>query len=220
MRALVGLLSDLNAEIGLFERAANARAARLEAIQIAAVIATLLALFIEVITVFYPAHRTVDGMIRRLRFQASHDPLTGLVNRARFLARIKEPLEANCGQAERLFALALDLDGFKDVNDVLGHPVGDQVLLHIARILEARLAAHTGSADSAVSRVGAVMDIGARSGVATQDAGPLCAGSCPTAFDRRARRATIVGVASARRRFGPCACGYEADRVRSDEERG
>ena len=63
----------------------------------------------------------------RLRYQAHHDPLTGLANRARFLEGVAAALAR--GRAAVLF---LDLDRFKVVNDSLGHAVGDRLLVATA----------------------------------------------------------------------------------------
>jgi diguanylate cyclase (GGDEF)-like protein/PAS domain S-box-containing protein len=61
---------------------------------------------------------------------ARHDALTGLPNRAQFHARLKESLAlAQRGQSFAL--LCLDLDHFKQVNDTLGHPIGDQLLREV-----------------------------------------------------------------------------------------
>jgi diguanylate cyclase (GGDEF)-like protein len=57
---------------------------------------------------------------------AHHDPLTGLANRTLFQSRLSE------AQGSEVAVLLLDLDHFKEVNDVLGHPVGDQVLISVA----------------------------------------------------------------------------------------
>jgi diguanylate cyclase (GGDEF)-like protein/PAS domain S-box-containing protein len=64
-----------------------------------------------------------------LEHHAFHDPLTGLPNRAVFITRLSEAL-AQSGDVAVIF---LDLDGFKVINDSLGHEVGDQVLEEAAR---------------------------------------------------------------------------------------
>ena len=78
---------------------------------------------------------------QRLRYQALHDPLTGLPNRAMAAERLEEMLAAPDPRA-RLGLCYLDLDGFKRVNDTLGHHVGDQLLVAVARRLEEFAAAH------------------------------------------------------------------------------
>ncbi|NJP31768.1 putative bifunctional diguanylate cyclase/phosphodiesterase [Micromonospora thermarum] len=71
---------------------------------------------------------------QRLRFQALHDPLTGLPNRTLFFETLGLVLDT--ADAERRVGLCfLDLDGFKAVNDSLGHDLGDRLLVAIARRL-------------------------------------------------------------------------------------
>jgi diguanylate cyclase (GGDEF)-like protein/PAS domain S-box-containing protein len=72
----------------------------------------------------------------RLRFQAEHDPLTGLPNRNLFFARLAD-LFVNAGPRGRLGLCYLDLDGFKRINDSLGHDVGDRLLIQVAKKLTA-----------------------------------------------------------------------------------
>ena len=74
---------------------------------------------------------------QRLRHDSQHDALTGLPNRAMFLKRLADAsLRARRG-VDGLFAvLFLDVDDFKLVNDSMGHHVGDEVLVEIARRLE------------------------------------------------------------------------------------
>jgi len=75
----------------------------------------------------------------RLTRQALHDSLTGLPNRTLFADRVRMATTRRTSQG---FALIyLDLDGFKLVNDTLGHAAGDQVLIEVARRLERLLRA-------------------------------------------------------------------------------
>ena len=75
----------------------------------------------------------------QLQYLADHDALTGLFNRRRFEEELDRVLaEAErCGRSGAL--LVLDLDGFKYVNDTLGHPVGDELIARLAGTLSADL---------------------------------------------------------------------------------
>lgn len=74
---------------------------------------------------------------QRLLHDALHDSLTGLANRSRFMDRLAHVIARTQRGASRSFAvLFLDLDRFKLINDSLGHLVGDQLLIAIARRLE------------------------------------------------------------------------------------
>ncbi len=76
----------------------------------------------------------------RLLHNAYHDVLTGLPNRALFMERLQRSLDRAKDRQDYLFAvLFLDVDRFKVVNDSLGHQVGDQLLVAIARRLEGSL---------------------------------------------------------------------------------
>ena len=68
-----------------------------------------------------------------LTHQAFHDGLTGLPNRALFRDRLDQSLARSERSQEGLAVLMLDLDGFKQVNDSLGHDAGDQLLEEVAR---------------------------------------------------------------------------------------
>ena len=71
----------------------------------------------------------------RLRHQALHDPLTGLPNRTFFAERLAEAFAATDPGAQ-VGLCYLDLDGFKRINDSLGHDVGDRLLVAVARRLQ------------------------------------------------------------------------------------
>jgi diguanylate cyclase (GGDEF)-like protein/PAS domain S-box-containing protein len=71
---------------------------------------------------------------RRLEHQATHDPLTGLPNRTMVGDRL-DRIFTDGGPAVRVGLCYLDLDGFKRVNDTLGHQVGDELLVAVAERL-------------------------------------------------------------------------------------
>ncbi|MDG2113536.1 MAG: GGDEF domain-containing protein, partial [Actinomycetota bacterium] len=78
-----------------------------------------------------------EELRKKLEHQVYHDPLTGLRNRAAFDMDLREQSERRRPPGEGLAVLFLDLDGFKLVNDRLGHEAGDVLLEAAARRLEA-----------------------------------------------------------------------------------
>ena len=85
-----------------------------------------------------------DSRIKRdLRWAASHDPLTGLVNRAEFSRRLDQVAD------DDLALLYIDLDDFKPINDRFGHPAGDRVLTEVSRRIERAI-----GPDDVVGRLG------------------------------------------------------------------
>jgi diguanylate cyclase (GGDEF)-like protein/PAS domain S-box-containing protein len=69
----------------------------------------------------------------RAWFLAFHDPLTGLANRARLADRLVQALALRARRRSRLALHVIDLDGFKEVNDTLGHAAGDELLRQVAK---------------------------------------------------------------------------------------
>ncbi len=86
---------------------------------------------------------------KRLEHRALHDPLTGLGNRALFAERVTHALLRSTRERKQVAVLFLDLDGFKAVNDTLGHGAGDELLVAVAE----RLRSCTRPEDS-VARLG------------------------------------------------------------------
>ena len=72
---------------------------------------------------------------RQLAYQATHDPLTGLINRREFEIRVERAIAHARAQAATHALLYLDLDQFKIVNDTCGHAAGDELLQQLAQIL-------------------------------------------------------------------------------------
>jgi diguanylate cyclase (GGDEF)-like protein/PAS domain S-box-containing protein len=76
---------------------------------------------------------------KKLQYQAFHDPLTDLPNRALFMDRLGHALARAGQQASEVAVLFTDLDNFKVINDSLGHKAGDQLLVAVAQRLKACL---------------------------------------------------------------------------------
>ena len=79
--------------------------------------------------------------LEQIRFSALHDNLTGLANRAVFVDALQQAIQRAQRGDEQFAVLYLDLDHFKDINDTLGHPVGDLLLQALADRLRSSIRA-------------------------------------------------------------------------------
>lgn len=85
----------------------------------------------------------------QVRWDAEHDPLTGLLNRALFNARLEQSLKVALQSLCRVGVLLVDIDHFKEVNDLFGHHAGDALLQRYAEQLRTTL-----PADAVIARLG------------------------------------------------------------------
>ncbi|MEO5840849.1 MAG: diguanylate cyclase, partial [Acidimicrobiales bacterium] len=90
-----------------------------------------------------------DALQRQLEYQATHDTLTGLPNRSLFHANLERAMRQSSITGKSLCILFMDLDRFKNVNDSLGHALGDQLLCAVANRLTGTL-----RGDGTVARFG------------------------------------------------------------------
>jgi diguanylate cyclase (GGDEF)-like protein len=114
------------------------------------------------------AGRRQDRLVALLESQASLDPLTGLVTRRVLDDAVQQALAKPTVRAGTALIL-VDVDHFKSINDTYGHPVGDDALVHIARVLSRH-----SRPDTVISRLGgdeiAVLLLGCTEGVARKRA--------------------------------------------------
>ena len=103
------------------------------------------------------------GLAREMSYQATHDALTGLVNRAEFERRLRSALDALRGNGTGYVVSYLDLDRFKVVNDTSGHIAGDNLLREVAGLLKKQVrdsdtVARLGGDEFAMLLVGCPLD--------------------------------------------------------------
>ena len=75
----------------------------------------------------------------QLEFQAQHDALTGLPNRILFMDRLTQSIHAAQRDKTLVAVIFIDLDNFKEINDSLGHHIGDKVLIEASKRMRAQL---------------------------------------------------------------------------------
>lgn len=81
----------------------------------------------------------IRAMAQQLLWQASHDALTGLVNRREFERRLSELIDTARSQEREHALMFMDLDNFKAVNDTCGHTAGDELLRQLTSVMLARM---------------------------------------------------------------------------------
>jgi len=103
------------------------------------------------------------GLTREMSYQASHDALTGLVNRREFERQVDGALESTQSEGDHHVLCYMDLDRFKAVNDTCGHLAGDNMLREVAALLreqvrDSDIVARLGGDEFALLLVGCPLD--------------------------------------------------------------
>lgn len=111
---------DGQAELGVLQRGVNHMAAHLQTMQ-------------------DQMQEKIDRATARLVYQASHDALTGLINRREFEQRLERTLLSALQQGREHALCYMDLDQFKVINDSCGHAAGDELLRQLALLLKGNL---------------------------------------------------------------------------------
>lgn len=81
----------------------------------------------------------LQEMTQRMAYQASHDALTGLYNRAEFEKKLEQEIQISAYENKEHVLCYMDLDQFKIVNDTCGHAAGDELLKQLTSLLRSRL---------------------------------------------------------------------------------
>ncbi|MGB9893445.1 MAG: GGDEF domain-containing protein [Candidatus Saccharicenans sp.] len=97
--------------------------------------------FIGMVVAYYLERLNRDNFLHgvSMKKMAEVDSLTGLLNRGFFMEEVKSLLNRP-GRIDGLSAFCiLDLDGFKEINDTLGHPLGDEILINLGKTITAKM---------------------------------------------------------------------------------
>ena len=132
-----------------------------------------------------------------LRYSATHDSLTGILNRGEVFDSLRRELDRAKRSRKPVSVILADVDHFKDVNDTLGHPFGDEALKEITRRFRSKLRLY-----DSLGRYGGeeflmvLPDCDLRSAMVRADELRACIGSEPIVFSRMSRSLTVsMGVA-------------------------
>ncbi len=126
-----------------------ARAAAGVDLELGPLLGGTIVLFLLVVARLAIVARQLESSRSQLEHDATHDPLTGLGNRALYNERVRQAIDATAATPDRAAVLCIDIDDFKTVNDSLGHSAGDRMLQEIGT----RLRSVVRRADS-VARLG------------------------------------------------------------------
>jgi two-component system, cell cycle response regulator len=142
-------------------------------------------------------HEQLVSAKESLRYSATHDSLTGILNRGEVFDSLLRELERARRSRKPVSIVLADVDHFKDVNDTLGHPFGDEALKEIARRFRSKLRMY-----DSLGRYGGeefliiLPDCDLRSALVRADELRACIGSEPIVFGRASRSITVsMGVA-------------------------
>jgi diguanylate cyclase len=93
----------------------------------------------DLATAINDMQRGISNREQEIAYQAFHDGLTSLPNRASLQERLERAIERAKEAGQTLAVLMLDIDRFKEINDTMGHAIGDLVLVEMAKRLQANL---------------------------------------------------------------------------------
>jgi len=93
----------------------------------------------DLVEAFNEMRKQIHIRQKDLIYQANHDSLTGLPNRKRFLDEVTKYLLQAYKSSSEMTVLLIDLNGFKDINDTLGHQIGDKLLIKVGNRLNEML---------------------------------------------------------------------------------